>query len=84
MKRTYTIALTLVLGAFGMVGCSKPAPGPAGKAESKSAPPAKTVEKAAKPSPYKLKVPRQLTGIRKESAPRISSVPAKDESSQSE
>ena len=57
-------SLLLVVLTWGMVGCAKTAP--LAKAPAKEVPSTRVVEKAAKPSPYKQKVPRQVSVVNRE------------------
>ena len=62
-------SLLLVIFAFGMLACSKTAP--VAKSPAKEVPNTRVVEKAAKPSPYKPKAPRQVSVVNRETvAPR--------------
>jgi hypothetical protein len=62
-------SLLLLILTFGMMACSKTAP--VVKAPAKELPTTRIVEKAAKPSPYKPKAPRQVSVVNRETvAPR--------------
>jgi hypothetical protein len=68
-----------------MLACSKEKAGvPAGKSQPKEIPNPRTIEKAAKPSPYKPKAPRQVTVVNRESVPVVPSTAARDDRPQSE
>jgi hypothetical protein len=78
-------SLLIVICTFGMLACSKEkASIPAGKSQPKETPNTRTIEKAAKPSPYKPKGPRQVTVVNRESVPAVRSAAARDDRPQSE
>jgi hypothetical protein len=78
-------SLFLVILSIGMLGCSKPKTNlPAANAQPKEIPDTRTIEKAAKPSPYKPKAPRQVTAVTRDAVPQVPSVPANSDTSRPE
>jgi hypothetical protein len=75
----------VVLLSLGMVACSKPKDNPPiSRNQSKEVPATRTIEKAAKPSPYKSKAPRQVTTATRVPDPRLTSAQGDDGRPQSE
>ena len=84
LRRTLILAI-LAMCTLGMLACSKQkASMPAGKSQPKEIPSTRTIEKAAKPSPYKPKAPRQVTVVNRESLPVVPSRAARNDRPQSE
>jgi hypothetical protein len=78
-------SLLIAVCTLGMLACSKQkASAPAGKSQTKKIPNTRTIEKAAKPSPYKPKAPRQVTVVNREAAAPVASAAARDDRPQSE
>lgn len=77
--------LLVVLLSLGMVACSKPKFNPPiSRNQPKEVLPTRTIEKAAKPSPYKPKAPRQVTTATRVPDPRLPSAANDDGQPQSE
>ena len=78
-------SLLVVLLSLGMAACSKPKTNPPiSRNQPKEVPATKTIEKAAKPSPYKPKAPRQVTTANRVLGPQLPSAAGNDDRPQSE
>lgn len=65
-------SLLLVVISLATLGCAK-AKTPVTKPQSRDVPSTRTIEKAAKPSPYKPKAPRQVSAVNRENVPPVTS-----------
>lgn len=78
-------SLLVVLLSLGMAACSKPKTSPPlTRIQPKEVPATKTIEKAAKPSPYKPKTPRQLTTANRVADTRLPAAPGNEDRPQFE